>query len=86
MVKKNFIDHTTKDVVRIELPACPECGSTASRCRRPSGHEAQEWHVARELLLAPLIGWPEWKPGVVCDSDVCADAAAEAREAGIKLG
>ncbi len=25
---------------------CPTCGSTAVRCRRPSGHDAAEWHRA----------------------------------------
>lgn len=26
---------------------CPQCGSTARRCRRSSGHDASEWHRAR---------------------------------------
>lgn len=78
MVKKKFIDHTTHEVVELELPACPTCGSTASRCRRPSGHEATEWHVARELVFAPLVGWPSWQPGDICTDELCKDACAEA--------
>lgn len=27
---------------------CPVCGSTARRCKRPSGHDAAEWHRERE--------------------------------------
>jgi hypothetical protein len=26
---------------------CPDCHSTAVRCKRPSGHEAASWHKAR---------------------------------------
>jgi hypothetical protein len=40
----------------VTLPTCPTRGSTASRCHRPSGWDATKWHVAREDLLAPLIG------------------------------
>lgn len=29
------------------LPACPDCGSHTKRCKRPSGHDAAEWHAAR---------------------------------------
>lgn len=28
-------------------PTCPTCGSRSSRCKRPSGHDAAEWHAAR---------------------------------------
>ncbi len=35
-------------------PQCPECGSTAARCMRPSGHEAQDWHAARWAALDRL--------------------------------
>jgi hypothetical protein len=44
------------DGVLYENVTLPTCGSTASRCHRPSGRDATEWHVAREDLLAPLIG------------------------------
>ena len=44
----------------VTLPRCPSCGSTASRCKRPSEHQATEWHVAREALLAELFGWRGW--------------------------
>lgn len=37
-----------------ELPKCPVCESTSKRCKRPSGHEADTWHVAREDELAQL--------------------------------
>ena len=77
-VKKKFIDHTTHEVVELELPACPDCGSTASRCKRPSGHEADEWHIAREKIFAPMVGWPNWKPGDECNSSECKAAAARA--------
>lgn len=26
---------------------CPDCKSTAQRCHRPSGHDADTWHKAR---------------------------------------
>lgn len=35
-------------------PACPTCGSTRRRCRRPSGHDAPEWHAARLALWEAL--------------------------------
>lgn len=85
-VKKNFIDHTTHELIEVVLPACPVCGSTASRCHRPSQHEAMEWHLERELLLVPLIGWADWEPGVSCDDELCKDACEAAEKAGIKLG
>lgn len=28
-------------------PTCTACGSRSSRCKRPSGHDATEWHAAR---------------------------------------
>ena len=36
------------------LVPCPTCGSAAKRCKRPSGHEAAEWHMDREDALALL--------------------------------
>jgi hypothetical protein len=39
------------DGVTYELPACPSCGATARRCKRPSGWEAAEWHVSRAELF-----------------------------------
>ena len=33
---------------------CPTCGSTAVRCRRPSGHDAAEWHRARLKAAADV--------------------------------
>lgn len=45
----------------VTLPTCPTCGSTASRCHGPSGHDATEWHIAREYALAPLIGMGGWR-------------------------
>lgn len=38
-------------VQRATYPRCPECGSTAKQCRRPSGHGCA-WHVAREDVAA----------------------------------
>jgi hypothetical protein len=35
-------------------PTCPTCGSTRSRCQRPSGHDAPEWHAARTALWESL--------------------------------
>lgn len=35
-------------------PTCPTCGAPGMRCLRPSGHEADRWHVAREDALAEL--------------------------------
>ena len=36
----------------MNLPTCPTCGATGKRCKRPSEHEAAEWHVEREDALA----------------------------------
>lgn len=41
------------------LPTCPRCGSKAKRCYRPSGHDAAEWHVEREDLVARDCLCPE---------------------------
>lgn len=35
---------------------CPVCGSTAKSCKRPSGHDAMTWHLAREDAQARLCG------------------------------
>jgi hypothetical protein len=32
-------------------PECPTCKATGKKCKRPSGHDAPEWHVARRRLL-----------------------------------
>ena len=37
-----------------KLAACPTCGSTSTKCLRPSGHSATEWHVEREDAQARL--------------------------------
>lgn len=39
-------EHFTVEPCAHEAP-CPRCGATASRCRRPSGHEAAAWHAER---------------------------------------
>ena len=39
----------------IELPPCPDCKATGKRCKRPSGHEAAEWHKDRRDALDRLI-------------------------------
>jgi|GEM_PF-2812775 len=39
-------NHFTVEPHLDEVP-CPDCGSTAARCRRGSEHEASEWHKAR---------------------------------------
>lgn len=53
-----------------EIP-CPRCGSTVKRCWRPSGHEADGWHVERIGLFDAVrdekeaAGIPQvarWKP------------------------
>lgn len=36
------------------LLKCPSCKSTASRCKRPSGHEADVWHKDRTEMLEKL--------------------------------
>ena len=41
------------------IPACPVCHATGRRCRRPSGHDAAEWHVEREDALARQCRCPE---------------------------
>lgn len=37
------------------VPPCPVCGATGRRCRRPSGHDADTWHVEREDAMAALV-------------------------------
>jgi hypothetical protein len=59
--KGTFVHRVTGELIEVEYPICPQCGAKGARCRRPSGHQADEWHIAREYLLAPLIGWPEWR-------------------------
>lgn len=38
--------------------ACPTCGSTARRCKRPSGHPADRWHAARVEAWHAATGAP----------------------------
>lgn len=42
--------------IDVEIPKCPVCESTSKRCKRPSEHEATQWHVEREDALAKLCG------------------------------
>lgn len=42
----------------IPLPRCPACGATGQRCKRPSGHDASQWHLEREDAMARLCGCP----------------------------
>lgn len=46
-------EHFTVEPCASEAP-CPQCGSSASRCRRPSGHDATEWHAARRSAFETL--------------------------------
>jgi len=46
-------EHFTVEPCAGEAP-CPRCGSTASRCRRPSGHDAAAWHGARAAAFEAL--------------------------------
>jgi hypothetical protein len=62
-------------------PPCPDCKSTRNRCIRPSGHEADAWHLAREDALAKLcrcLG--------VCDPWLARRAASAARKNATKEG
>ena len=68
-------EHFTVEPCAAEA-ACPRCASTSSRCRRPSGHEADAWHVeraaafeqlcaAREAAGLPQVArWPEDAPAL----------------------
>lgn len=40
------VEHFTVEPCLSMVP-CPRCGSTRSRCMRPSEHEAAEWHAER---------------------------------------
>lgn len=40
------VEHFTVEPCLAMVP-CPQCGSTRSRCVRPSAHEAAGWHAAR---------------------------------------
>jgi len=40
------VTHFTVEPCVAEVP-CPDCGSTKTRCMRPSEHEAAAWHAAR---------------------------------------
>lgn len=42
----------------IPVPPCPRCGATGHRCKRPSGHDAANWHVEREYAMARVCGCP----------------------------
>lgn len=44
--------------VNVPLPNCPRCGATGNRCKRPSGHDAAQWHSEREDLYAQACGCP----------------------------
>lgn len=44
------VEHFTVEPCAAEV-RCPRCGSTAARCRRPSGHDAAAWHSARWVEL-----------------------------------
>lgn len=37
------------------LPECPTCHATGKRCKRPSGHDASEWHAARRALMVERV-------------------------------
>lgn len=66
-------EHFTVEPCAHEAP-CPRCGSTAGRCRRPSGHDAAEWHAERVAVFESLCDereaaglpqvarWPEPAP------------------------
>ncbi len=53
---------------------CPRCRSTSARCQRPSGHDAESWHVERfeeldrisderEAAGIPVVApWPDPAP------------------------
>lgn len=52
------------------LVECPSCKSMAKRCKRPSGHDAAEWHLVREDALAQACacdevckGWTQLRKG-----------------------
>ncbi len=47
------IRHFTVEPCASEAP-CPTCGSTRSRCMRPSEHEAPSWHRARVARFEAL--------------------------------
>jgi len=63
-------EHFTVEPCAAEAP-CPRCGSTAARCIRPSGHEADSWHTERVTAfdrlcdaraaagLPQVARWPE---------------------------
>lgn len=42
-------------------PECPVCHAWGKRCKRPSGHDAANWHVAREDEAAKACGCPDCK-------------------------
>ena len=50
--------HATVDACATELP-CRECGSRGARCRRPSEHDAGEWHASRVDALERLLAGRE---------------------------
>ena len=37
-----------------KYPTCPMCASTSKKCKRPSGHDATQWHIEREHVQALL--------------------------------
>lgn len=68
-------EHFTVEPCAAEAP-CPRCASTSSRCRRPSGHEADAWHAERAAAFEELCAereaaglpqvarWPEVTPAL----------------------
>lgn len=51
-------EHFTVEPCAHEVP-CPTCGSTASRGRRPSDHDAAAWHTERVNALEALCAQRE---------------------------
>jgi hypothetical protein len=45
-------------IADVPLPECPVCGASGQRCKRPSGHDAAQWHHEREDLMARICGCP----------------------------
>jgi len=45
--------HFTVEPCAAEVP-CPSCGSRTGRCRRPSEHDASEWHADRHAAFEAL--------------------------------
>ena len=50
------------------IPGGPNCHSTTARCKRPSGHDASEWHAERMAAWREFVSEDEEEVVIVDES------------------